>query len=117
LQSNYTAEITGNAFVKGYEAYKLKLKPIYRGGEYGLLTLYVSKDEFIPLRIDFHDRDNAIYKFMTIAKVKKRNNRIVPVRYDMMNIRKGTVTILSFLNFDEDVKFKKEIFRSERLGE
>jgi len=117
LQSNYTAAITGNAMVKGYEAYKLVLKPIFKGGEYGLLTLYVTKDEFIPLRIDFHDRDNAIYKFMTIAKIKKKDDRIIPLRYDMMDIRTGTITILSFHSFDEDVKFKKEIFRSELLGE
>lgn len=117
LQSNYSASIEGDAFIKGYEAYKLKLIPIFKGGLYGMLTLYVSKKEFIPLRIDFHDRDKAIYKFLTITKIRKRGKRIIPVRYDMMNIRNGTITILRFFRFDSNVKFKKEVFRSEKLGE
>lgn len=115
LQSNYTANIMGNALIKGYESYKLKLIPIFKG-HYGMLTLYVSKDDFIPLRIDYHDRDNAIFKFMTISKTTKRKGKIIPVRYDMMNIRKGTMTILNFFDFEEDARFDKEIFRSEKLG-
>ncbi len=117
FQSNYTASIVGEAIVKSKDSYKLILKPIYRGGMYGIITLYVSKDDFIPLRIDYHDRDNAIFKFMTIAKVRKRGKRIVPVRYDMMDIRSGTVTIMSFFDFEENVKFDANIFRSEKLGE
>jgi len=117
LQSNYTATIEGEAYVKGQDAYRLKLVPIFKGGEYGLLTIYVTKKDYLPIRIDYHDRDRAIFKFMTIVKTIKRKNRIIPVRYDMMDIRKGTVTILSLFSFDEDISFDKEIFRSEKLGE
>jgi hypothetical protein len=117
LQSNYTATITGDAIVKGIDVWTLDLKPIAKGGEYGLLTLYVTKDKYIPLRIDYHDRDRAIFKFMTIARVKEQEGRIVPLRYDMMNIRQGTVTIVNFSEFDESAAFNKEIFRSEKLGQ
>jgi len=117
LQSNYTATIVGDANVKGIDSYKLKLNPIFKGGEYGLLTLYVTKKKFIPLRIDYHDKDKAIFKFMIIAKTKEKGNRIVPVRYDMMDIRKGTVTIMSIIGFDTDAKFDSNLFRSEKLGE
>jgi hypothetical protein len=117
LQSNYTAMIKGNAFIRGVEAYKLVLNPIARDGVYGMLTLYVAKDRFIPLRIDFHDRDKAIFKYMTVVKIKEKDKRIIPIRYDMMNIRQGTVTIVSFNEFDETASFDKELFRSEKLGE
>jgi hypothetical protein len=117
FQSNYTATISGDAFIKGNDAWKLVLKPIAKGGEYGMLTLYVTKDKFIPIRVDYHDRDKAIFKFMTIVKLKENDRRIVPLRYDMMNIRQGTVTIINFSEFDETASFDKEIFRSEKLGE
>jgi hypothetical protein len=116
FQSNYTATISGDAFVKGNDVWKLVLKPIAKGGEYGMLTLYVTKDKFIPVRIDYHDRDKAIFKFMTIVKIKENNGRIIPLRYDMMNIRQGTVTIISFSEMDDGATFDKEIFRSEKLG-
>jgi len=117
FQSNYTASIEGSALVKGQQSYKLTLRPIFKGGEYGEITLYVTKDAFIPIRIDYHDRDMAIFKFMNVVKTREKDKRIIPIRYDMMDIRKGTVTILSFFDFDENVKFNREIFRSERLGE
>ncbi len=116
FQSNYTAEIKGIVTVKGKESYRLELQPIFRGGKYGMLTLFVSREDLLPLRIDFHDRDNAIYKFMTLSKVRYVEDRIIPIRYDMMNIRQGTVTILSFYDFERDVTFDPEIFRSEKLG-
>jgi len=118
LQSNYTATLVGkDEDFKGQKSYKLRLNPIFKGGEYGHLILYVTKDKYIPLRIDFHDRDNAVMKFMTIVKVMEKDDRVVPIRYDMMDIRKGTLTILSFFSFDRDMRFNKSIFRAESLGE
>ncbi len=117
LQSNYTASIQGTAIVKGYDAYKLQLRPIFRSGGYGMLTLYVTRDEFIPLRIDYHDRDNVIFKFLTISKIMRKDKKVIPVRYDMMNIRNGSMSILSFYSFDDNVRFDRSIFRSEKLGE
>lgn len=117
LQSNYTATIDGEAVVKGIDSWRLVLKPIFKGGEYGQLTLYVSKDKTIPLRIDYHDRDRAIFKFLTIVEVQEKGSRVVPLRYDMMDIRRGTVTIMNFTEFEPTVTFNKEIFRSEKLGE
>jgi len=117
FQSNYTATITGEAVVKGSDVYTLVLKPIAKGGEYGQLTLYVTKDKFIPLRIDYHDRDKVIFKFLSVVKVKENGSRVVPVRYDMMNIRQGTVTVFSISDIDENAAFNPEIFRPERLGE
>ncbi len=117
MQANYTAEIVGSAIVKEQDTYILKLRPIFKGGLYGLLTLYVTKDAFVPIRIDYHDRDNVIFKFMTVAKIMEKDGRIVPVRYDMMDLRTGTMTILSFFSFDEEAKFDRQIFRPEKLGE
>lgn len=116
-QSNYNGTIIGDAVVKGYDTYKLRLDPIYKGGNYGVLTLYASKKDFIPIRIDFHDNDKVIFKSLSVVKTIARNNRIIPVRYDMLDIRRGTVTILEFFGFDDSVVFDKSIFFHQRLGE
>jgi hypothetical protein len=117
FQSNYTATITGEAVVKGIDVYTLVLKPISKGGEYGQLTLYVTKDRFVPLRIDYHDRDKVIFKFLSVVKVREGGPRVIPLRYDMMNIRQGTVTVFSISEIDETASFRPDIFRPERLGE
>jgi hypothetical protein len=117
FQSNYTARITGKTLIKGIECYKLTLEPIFDGSEYGIVTVYASVDKYIPLRIDYHDRDKVIFKFLSLVKTMEKDGRIIPVRYDMLNIKDGTVTILSYNKFDEAQKFKGEIFRPEKLGD
>lgn len=117
FQSNYNARITGQSLIKGVECYKLDLIPVFQGSEYGLVTLYASKDRYLPMRIDYHDRDKVVFKFLSLSKTMEKGNSIVPIRYDMLNIRNGTVTILSFIKFDASVTFRSDIFRSETLGE
>lgn len=117
FQSNYNARITGQSLIKGVECYKLDLVPVFQGSEYGLVTLYASKDKYLPMRIDFHDRDKVVFKFLSLSKTMEKGNSIVPIRYDMLNIRNGTVTILSFIKFDDAVTFSGDIFRPETLGE
>ncbi len=84
---------------------------------FGALTMNVSVEKYHPLRIDFHDRDKVIFKFMTLAKIMENTDKTVPLRYDMLNIKDGTVTILSFLKFEDNVKYQGDIFRPEKLGE
>lgn len=117
FQSNYNARISGRALIKGIECYKIILDPIYDGSEYGTLTLYASVEKYIPLRIDYHDRDKVVFKFLSLVKTMEKDGRIIPVRYDMLNIKDGTVTILSYLKFDESQKYKGDIFRPEKLGD
>lgn len=116
LQSNYTAKITGDAFVKGEETYRLTLTPVFRGGAYGTLTLYVTKNQYIPRRIDFQDTDNVIFKTLSLSETTTMGDRLFPVRYDMLDIRKGTLTVLTFHDFERDKRFDKKIFMHQMLG-
>ncbi|MCL2155615.1 MAG: outer membrane lipoprotein-sorting protein [Leptospirales bacterium] len=117
FQSNYNAKIMGKTLIKGIECYRLNLDPIFDKSEYGLITLYATVDQYLPLRIDYHDRDKVVFKFQSLAKTMEKAGRIIPIRYDMLNIKNGTVTILNFNKFEEDKKFTGEIFRPEKLGE
>ena len=116
LQSNYTAKITGDAFIKGEETFRLTLTPVFRGGAYGTLTLYVTKNGYIPRRIDYQDTDNVIFKTLSIGEMAAMDDRRFPVRYDMLDIRKGTLTVLTFHGFERNVKFDKKLFMHQSLG-
>ncbi|HPS59369.1 MAG TPA: outer membrane lipoprotein-sorting protein [Spirochaetota bacterium] len=117
LQSNYNARITGQTLIKGIQCYRLQLEPIFANSLYGMIVLYATVDKYIPIRIDYHDKDKVIFKFLTIAKTMEKGDRIIPSRYDMLNLKEGTVTIVSFIKFDEAVTFPSDIFRPENLGE
>lgn len=117
LQSNYVARIDGSVILKNNECYKLSLDPIDKTGAYGKLTLYIIKENHIPLRIDYHDQDKVIFKTLSIAKIAQNNGRSFPVRYDMYNIQNGTLTVLEFTSIEDGASINAEIFRPERLGD
>ncbi|MCX8124074.1 MAG: outer membrane lipoprotein-sorting protein [Spirochaetes bacterium] len=117
LQSNYVARIDGSVILKNNDCFKLTLDPIDKTGAYGKLTLYVIKKSYIPLRIDFHDQDKVIFKTLSIAKIAQKDGRSFPVRYDMLNIKKGTMTVMEFTSIEDGVPINAELFRPEKLGD
>jgi hypothetical protein len=117
FQSNYTAKIEGDSLIKGKECYRLRCDPILKKGEYGKITLYVTKTDFIPLKIDYFDSDMVIMKSMSIAQTVQVGGRQFPVRYDMLHVKSGTLSILNFNKLDPAVIFSKDIFRHQMLGQ
>lgn len=116
-QANYNAKIDGETVVKGKECYRVKLEPIFKKGDYGYLVAFVSKGDFVPLKIDYYDRDRVIVKSMSVAQLAQFSGRSFPVRYDMLNVKTGTLSILTFFNVDPSVTFNKDIFRHQTLGQ
>lgn len=117
LQHSYTATIKGEAVTKGIDCYLLVLEPVVKAGVYGKLEVFVAKKDFIPLRIDYHDSEKIIFKTMSIVKTATQNGRIIPIRYDMYDIKKKTATIVEFFEFNESIKFERKLFRHENLRE
>jgi len=117
FQANYTARIEGDSVVKGRECYRLNCDPIFQKGDYGKLIMFVSKGDFIPLKIDYYDQDKVITKSMSIAQVANMSGKNFPIRYDMLHVKSGTLTILKFFNVDPKVTFNKDIFRHQTLGQ
>jgi hypothetical protein len=95
----------------------MTLDPIFKKGEYGLLTLFVAKDSYIPMKIDYYDRDKVIIKSMSVSQAASFGNRTFPVRYDMLHVKSGTLSILKFFGVDDKVSFNKDIFRHQTLGQ
>ena len=116
LQSNYTAKIEKETVYKEKNVIILTLTPLFKGRGYGTIVLYVDKAAWVPLRIDYQDNDKVTVKTMSIAKIAVYNNNTFPVRYDMLHISSGTLSILEFTDYDPKINFDKKIFRHENLG-
>jgi hypothetical protein len=117
FQANYNSKIDGDSLIKGRECYRLTLDPIFKKGEYGRLVMFVSKGDFLPLKIDYYDTDKVISKSMSIAQTTQLEGRSFPVRYDMLHVKSGTLSILKFFDVDAKTTFRKDIFRHQTLGQ
>ncbi len=115
FRSNYVGVIKGRSPIKGENCYELELASSPESLGYGKLTIFVSVDTFLPMRIDFYDRNRILYKFQSLVKTGKKNNRIFPMRYEMFNIKTKSVSVLIF-SCIKKTEFNWEIFRPENLG-
>jgi hypothetical protein len=115
FQSNYTGKIIKTSTYKGKSVIILSLDPIFKGGNYGRLTMYVVANDYLPMRIDYHDQDMVISKTLSFTKMAEFNNRNFPVRYDMLHITSGTLTILQFDDYDASISYPKSMFRHDQL--
>ena len=117
LADNYTCELSGEEEINGLLCNKLELKPVFSESLYGRLTLYAAKENSLPLKIEFRAQDFVLFKVLTIAQVAQKGDVIVPLRYEMRDVRSGDVSILVFNSFNEKIPAsKRNIFLPDGMG-
>ncbi|MDR3237553.1 MAG: outer membrane lipoprotein-sorting protein [Spirochaetia bacterium] len=115
LAANYTAALAGKETVNSKSCHKLELKPIFADSQYGRLTLYADEKDFLPLKIEFRGKDEILNKVLSLAKTARKADTIVPIRYEMRDIRSGDVSILVFNSFGGQIPPEKNLFLPENL--
>ena len=117
LADNYTCELNGEEDVNGRSCNILELKPVFSESLYGRLTLYASKSDSLPLKIEFRGKDFTLIKVLTLAQAARKDDVVLPLRYEMRNIRSGDVSILVFNSFNEKIPAsERNIFSPESMG-
>ena len=117
LADNYICELNGEEEVNGLLCNKLELKPIFSESLYGRLTLYAMKENSLPLKIEFRAKDFTLFKVLTIVKAARKGDVIIPLRYEMRDVRSGDVSILVFNSFNEEIPAsKRNIFSPDGMG-
>ncbi len=105
-----------------FEAYKVESvpKPELKSA-YTRIISFVDKEEFVPRIVEFFDKKGEHVKRMTIVKVKREGDVLVPLSTRMENLKRGTKTEVRVkdykVNVDETVLpdsiFTPEFLQSE----
>ncbi len=85
--------------VDGRDAYVLRGE----GGEgspYGKVTLYVDKETWVPLKVEYQDRDGKPFKRYRTVKLKKFKDRVLAAESVMENLQSGSKTTLEILKLE-----------------
>lgn len=109
---NYQASYTGRGAVlyrqrDGSIFTRLDLAPINPGAYTRLLLLADHKNNFQPLRIDFHGRDRILFKtlFFKYGSILdsisgKKENPKLPVRLEVLDLKSGNISRLEYFSLD-----------------
>ena len=95
----YTGERLNDENFENYPCYVLKLSPKEKNSKYSYLKMWVWKQEFIPLKIEFYRKDGKLEKVLTEYDLKKEKGEkdYIPYKIVMANQIKGTKTIVEIL--------------------
>src|SRR5690606_6102101 len=61
---DYDAERLADEVYQGVDSYVLRLVPREAGGKYSAVTLWVAKESFVPLRVEFYNRQGSLEKIL-----------------------------------------------------
>jgi len=75
----------------GRDCYQLESVP-QRGWWYGRIVRYIDKKTFLPLRTEYYDRGNVLWKVRTVDEVKTIASFATPTSITMRTLPTGTST-------------------------
>lgn len=75
-----------------------------RGDEsspYGKVTMFVDKETYVPLQVDYQDKDGKPFKKYRTVKLKKFKERVLASESVMENLQSGSKTSMEILKIEE----------------
>lgn len=81
---------------------------------YGEVVLFVDKETYVPLRVEYADKDGKPLKVYRTLKLKRFKDRVLAVQSSMENLQTGSKTSLEVLELD-DVGLGDDAFTERAL--
>lgn len=112
---DYDIEKLNDSMLKDKEVYHLRLTPTNQDMSYSKLEMYVDKDLFLPLKIDYYIDDDTLLKTLTTYDHQEVNGYNLAMRMEMENVEGGSKTILKIKNVEFPEELEDEIFTIRNL--
>ena len=101
-EEKYKAEKLEDEIFEDYSCYVLKLDPKEEGTECTYLKMWVWKEEFLPLKIEFYEEEEKLTKSLTNSDLRKEDGEYMAYKIVMANEIKGTKTIVEILDTERE---------------
>lgn len=120
---NFTPRINGTENKNGKNLLRVENIPLDRGKYSRLNVLVDPGDEYKVRRIDFFDTSGVLLKSLEVTfadmpvKTEEAKNTAVnhAVKWDMIDMSRGTIATLEFLLADQTARLDKSLFQRENI--
>jgi outer membrane lipoprotein-sorting protein len=114
-------EDTANLYMKtqtvaGIECYVVESTPKDKEYKYSKTLTWVRTDYWLPIRIQFFDKNNEVAKEMRVLKFKTVGEKKIISKSEMANKTNKHKTVLEIEEVEFDVKFPDDNFTIRRLA-
>jgi outer membrane lipoprotein-sorting protein len=98
------------------EHYVVKNTPLAAGGqEFSLWTVWIDKGTFLPVRMDYFDESNEVYRRIEALDVEDIDGHWTVTRMRVQDLRSGGETISEFTDVEYDVGIPADVFTERTL--
>jgi len=105
--TDYDHELPGEETIAGYECYKIEMTPKPDAPVvWDRVDVWVSKDEYLQLKVEFYDEFGDLINVMEGKEVEKFDGRVIPSIMEMTpQDKEGHKTIIEYesMEFNEDI--------------
>lgn len=117
LNEDYFIRLIGSEAVEGNNCWKIELTPKPDAPVvWGKLEYWVSKQEILPVRVNYYDENSKLVRHMLFSENKKFSGRIIPSRWMMINdLKKDHITSFILEDMAFDVVISDNIFSFREL--
>ncbi len=95
--------------------YVLRLTPKKKDVYYGMLRMWVSKESYLPIKVEFYSKKKKLLKVMEAQKIEKIDGFWTHVKIEMRNIQTGHKTIMELCEINYNTGIKNKLFTKSYL--
>ena len=111
----YDSELLGEEKVNGKKCYVLESTPTEDDIDYSKMKMWVRKNDYMPLKMEFYDQDKKLLKVMTNKNITNIDGHITPKKITMKNQQKGTKTILNLEKIEFNIEIPQRVFTTRYM--
>jgi outer membrane lipoprotein-sorting protein len=102
---------------EGYECYKIKSIPKPEAGVvWGKLLSWITKKEFMQLKVEFYDEDDFLVKIYSGSDIKEMGGRTLPAHWEMVPVdRPGEKTTFDYQKIEFNLKVEEKFFSEQNM--
>jgi outer membrane lipoprotein-sorting protein len=107
----YTAEI----IEENEEEYLLRITPSDPDIDYSYGKIWIRKDIFYPVEIEFYDQSEELLKTVNIEEIEEIDGNWFARKITVKNVQKGSRTVMRMENVNFNVDLNEQIFTTRYL--
>lgn len=115
--TDYTYSLLEDETVDGYDCYKIEMIPKPDAPiVWARVVSFISKDEYLNLRVEYYDEDDEMVRVMTGSEVQQLGGRLLPTRMEMIPVEdEGNRTIITYQDIEFDIDISERFFSIQNM--
>jgi len=101
--------------VGGQPAFVVEAIAKIAGSPYSKVTTWIHREHYIPLQMEFTDAFGKPLKVLRVTKLKKIDDKLLPVEAEMKNLQKGSSTTLELAEINLKAVLNEAEFTPEAM--